>query len=105
MSACAACGTSLADAARFCFSCGAPVGAGCVACGVELPQAARFCPACGTAQDADVRPPGSAAVPVSARRITSVLFGDLVGFTSLSEQRDQEDVRATAAATSASANG
>jgi class 3 adenylate cyclase len=31
--------------------------------------------------------------PVAARRITSVLFGDLVGFTSLSEQRDQEDVR------------
>ena len=31
--------------------------------------------------------------PVATRRITSVLFGDLVGFTSLSEQRDQEDVR------------
>ena len=27
------------------------------------------------------------------RRVTSVLFGDLVGFTSLSEARDQEDVR------------
>jgi class 3 adenylate cyclase/tetratricopeptide (TPR) repeat protein len=30
---------------------------------------------------------------VSARRVTSVLFGDLVGFTALSESRDQEDVR------------
>jgi class 3 adenylate cyclase len=31
--------------------------------------------------------------PVASRRITSVLFGDLVGFTPLSESRDQEDVR------------
>ena len=31
--------------------------------------------------------------PSAARRVTSVLFGDLVGFTSLSESRDQEDVR------------
>jgi class 3 adenylate cyclase len=30
---------------------------------------------------------------VSTRRVTSVLFGDLVGFTSLSEHRDQEDTR------------
>ncbi|GAW49955.1 hypothetical protein PD653_3380 [Nocardioides sp. PD653] len=31
--------------------------------------------------------------PVASRRITSVLFGDLVGFTALSETRDQEQVR------------
>ena len=31
--------------------------------------------------------------PVAERRITSVLFGDLVGFTPLSESRDAEDVR------------
>jgi class 3 adenylate cyclase/tetratricopeptide (TPR) repeat protein len=31
--------------------------------------------------------------PVASRRVTSILFGDLVGFTSLSEARDQEDVR------------
>jgi len=30
---------------------------------------------------------------VSARRVVPVLFGDLVGFTSLSESRDQEEVR------------
>ena len=30
---------------------------------------------------------------MAARRVTSVLFGDLVGFTSLSESRDQEEVR------------
>jgi class 3 adenylate cyclase/tetratricopeptide (TPR) repeat protein len=31
--------------------------------------------------------------PVASRRVTSVLFGDLVGFTSLSENRDQEETR------------
>ncbi|KRA38202.1 hypothetical protein ASD81_06000 [Nocardioides sp. Root614] len=33
------------------------------------------------------------AVAGAARRITSVLFGDLVGFTTLSESRDSEEVR------------
>jgi len=33
------------------------------------------------------------SAPVAERRITSVLFGDLVGFTPLSESRDAEDVR------------
>src|SRR5690606_29416367 len=36
---------------------------------------------------------GNTQSGVSARRMTSVLFGDLVGFTTLSESRDQEDVR------------
>ncbi|MCA1780837.1 MAG: AAA family ATPase [Intrasporangiaceae bacterium] len=33
------------------------------------------------------------AGPVAQRRVTSVLFGDLVGFTTLAEGRDQEEVR------------
>ena len=38
--------------------------------------------------------PGSASTqPVASRRVTSVLFGDLVSFTTLSESRDTEDVR------------
>ncbi len=32
-------------------------------------------------------------MPVASRRITSVLFGDLVSFTAYSESRDQEEVR------------
>ncbi len=66
----------------------------CVACGVELVPGARFCSACAAPQPgspATVAP--SAPQPVASRRITSVLFGDLVGFTALSESRDQEDVR------------
>jgi class 3 adenylate cyclase len=42
-----------------------------------------------------VAPPADdgAGAPVAERRITSVLFGDIVGFTPLSESRDAEDVR------------
>jgi class 3 adenylate cyclase/tetratricopeptide (TPR) repeat protein len=38
-------------------------------------------------------PNDSKKQPVAERRVTSVLFGDLVGFTTLSESRDSEDVR------------
>jgi len=54
---------------------------------------ARFCSSCGATQDPAVPAARAPAAPVASRRITSVLFGDLVGFTSLSETRDQEDVR------------
>ncbi len=62
---------------------------GCPHCGALLAATAKFCSECGT-------PVGSGQGPVrplTERRITSVLFGDLVGFTTLSESRDSEDVR------------
>ena len=96
MTACPSCATELPAGARFCLACGAGQAApGCVSCGVQLPAGARFCLDCGTAQPGvpAVPAPAGAAAPQVARRVTSVLFGDLVGFTTLSETRDQEDVR------------
>ncbi len=79
--------------------CGTPVPIlpeACTGCGEALPAGARFCPACGTPAHAATSSPTSAstaAAPVSERRVTSVLFGDLVGFTPLSESKDSEEVR------------
>ena len=99
MSACTACGTDLPENARFCLECGASqTPPSCVGCGVDLPAGARFCLSCGAPQPGApaAGSPAASADTVSSsvtRRVTSVLFGDLVGFTSVSETRDQEDVR------------
>jgi class 3 adenylate cyclase len=92
---CHGCGASLRPEARFCESCGAPTAPrACASCGEALSPQARFCPSCGVPAAA----PGSTvresfAAPVAERRVTSVLFGDIVGFTPLSESRDAEEVR------------
>ncbi len=63
--------------------------AACPACGGENRDEARFCDTCGQPL---------AAVPAQAsveeRKVVTVLFCDLVGFTAASEAADPEDVRA-----------
>ena len=94
MMKCSSCGTAQPPEASFCYSCGTPLTPpGCPACGTPLVEGARFCSACGAQQaTADTDSP-LATRPVSSRRVTSVLFGDLVGFTALAESRDQEETR------------
>ena len=60
----------------------------CPACGHEDRAGAKFCPECGAALGA------TTAVAREERKVVTVLFADLVGFTSRSEQLDPEDVRA-----------
>ncbi len=79
------------------MECATPLAAGCPNCGfVNLPGA-KFCSECATplggaavAERASVR-----AEPVAERRVVSVLFADLVGFTTFAEGRDAEEVRET----------
>jgi class 3 adenylate cyclase len=60
----------------------------CPRCGAENPPAARFCNACAAPL------PGKAAALPEERKIVTVLFVDLVGFTARAERLDPEDVRA-----------
>ena len=59
----------------------------CPNCGKENPEDARFCNAC--ASPLTVEGPGAR----EERKVVTVLFADLVGFTSQAEQLDPEDVR------------
>src|SRR5438876_4717095 len=84
--------------ARFCGECGGAFGLTCPACGAANEAGRKFCYECGSPLEGD---PTAVAAPITARpheaaaerRLVSVLFADLVGFTSLSESRDSEEVR------------
>ena len=56
----------------------------CTSCGSQIPDGARFCQSCGH--------PVALAQP-EERRIVTVLFADLVGFTTLAERMDPEQVK------------
>src|SRR6476620_8718260 len=58
----------------------------CPQCGQENPDGFRFCGSCG-----------SAMATSEERKVVTVLFADLVGFTGRSEGMDVEDVRGTLA--------
>src|ERR1039458_8861159 len=102
---CPACGGETPDGKRFCANCGGPLAALCARCGAELLSGKPFCADCGTPVSAPLAPTSSTAAsggaaqpvhgvsPTSERRLCSVLFVDLVGFTPFAEKRDPEETR------------
>jgi class 3 adenylate cyclase len=94
---CSACGVANEPGRKFCRECGVRLAALCGSCGAANAADDKFCGECGQPLRRE-----ALAAPVAAlaregdaeRRVVSVLFVDLVGFTPFSEGRDAEDVRA-----------
>ncbi len=66
----------------------------CPNCGAENQPGSRFCGSCGFGlSDAVPVPTEGQTRPSAERRFITALFADLVGFTSMTESSDAEDVR------------
>jgi predicted ATPase/class 3 adenylate cyclase len=93
---CPACGIVNDTGRKFCRECGTKLALTCADCGAANTPGDKFCGECGSRLDSA---PVTAAEndgrgdPQSERRVVSVLFADLVGFTPMSEQRDPEEMR------------
>ncbi|HEY3765187.1 MAG TPA: AAA family ATPase [Gaiellales bacterium] len=95
---CPRCGNENTLGRKFCGECGAGLTQTCPSCAAAIEPGTKFCGECGTALGAGAAPPVAAPAPVviaavAERRLVSVLFADLVGFTTLSEGRDSDEVR------------
>src|SRR5665213_2109544 len=104
---CRACEGDTPSDKPFCANCGARVAAQCLSCGAGVLEGKPFCANCGSSVVVAAAPStqsfanlGDASSsleaidePVAERRLCSVLFVDLVGFTPLAESRDPESVR------------
>jgi len=100
---CLHCGTENQAGRKFCKECGTPLQVTCGACGTANEPGDKFCGNCGSALDGaeapavPAPPPPAAttseAAPVEGKRFVSVLFADIVSYTTFSESRDSEDIR------------
>ena len=100
---CPNCATENLPGARFCMECATPFAAACPSCGATNMPAAKFCSNCATPlAGGRPRPVPAGAIPMSSagageqtaeRRLVTVLFADLVGFTAYSDGRDAEEIR------------
>jgi class 3 adenylate cyclase/tetratricopeptide (TPR) repeat protein len=95
---CPSCGTLAVAGTKFCAECGTRLATGCPSCGTQNVPGAKFCVECGLNLMANGPVPPAPEQPVPAtgsaeRRLVSILFADLVGSTTLAEDRDPEETR------------
>lgn len=103
MIACPSCGTPLPDDAKFCPGCGKSLAELCPSCGTEAPPGSHFCPGCGSPLSESEAPAPTPALAVgeedeaddeSRAKLATVVFGDVKGFTAMSEDLPPEQVTA-----------
>src|ERR1017187_6825404 len=102
---CSSCATENDAGRKFCVECAARLATACPNCGTPNPPTAKFCGECATALGgatgaaaplsarARASAPAMTEAPTAERRLVSVLFADLVGFTTIAEGHDAEDTR------------
>ncbi|MGZ6255854.1 MAG: AAA family ATPase [Candidatus Limnocylindria bacterium] len=115
---CPSCGVAASSPTqKFCAECGTRLQQTCPSCATPYEGSPKFCPECGFGLQGAVpaapvaatngapvaaappsalpavAPDAGSASTVSERKLVSVLFADLVGFTTMSETRDAEAVR------------
>ena len=115
MSRCLQCGSENRTAAVFCGTCGktleepraTPGDPACKSCGASMPASHRYCDACGTAR-AETAPSLGSYTPAhlqqrvlvsrsaieGERKVVTVLFADVAGFSATAERLDPEAVHA-----------
>lgn len=92
MPVCTSCSAVNPDGYRFCGECGATLGgARCADCGAPYAIGQKFCGGCGARVDG-TGPPRPDSAPSEERKLATVVFADVVGFTSLAERTDPEIV-------------
>jgi class 3 adenylate cyclase len=94
---CANCQADNREGRKFCASCGANLPVSCADCGYANEEGERYCGGCGRPLSARAPAPPEPSRPVEVaadRRPVTVLFCDLVGYTTLSSKLDPEEVHA-----------
>jgi len=109
---CPECRNEIPEGSKFCKECGAKIELSCSGCGKTIPPDSKFCPECGHDLRQPKDPPNfdyqhpqsytpkhladkiltTRSAIEGERKIVTVMFADVAGFSTMSEKLDPEEV-------------